>query len=729
MDTSTNHLPIGTIIGASFEIMAVLGRGANAVVYRAKHQITEKDVALKLLDKNAFGSNDAQRQSRFENEAKTASQLDHPNIVKLLSFGFHEETPFLVMELINGVTLEQHLANNGRLSISQFQHIFSNLLSGLEYLHQAKIIHRDIKPGNILLENSFDNSIVPKLSDFGLAKALQNERSQNLTATNEIPGTPAYMSPEQCQKGELSQSSDIYALGCVMYESLTLTPPFQAANALDLMYKHANEKPPSLKDAIGVPQELDNLISKCLKKAVSDRWSSAAELREALLGINPAQQPAKVNKIFVIVSLLALASLVCYTQIGPMHLRPNDALNLQRKNEPYTDYAAMSPTKALAISEDLYIKSHNVVIPQKILDSLKPRLKKQLFTSAARRSYYTQRYLLETELRNAESALAATEDRRRQIDASPAYEAQTLDRIQTLVWRCQSLALLHRFKEAQTALSEARKILRLDDRRYWEMIEQAACDTYFLQGEFADSIKISQALQAPHAGPDVEREAINHAKSTLLRKLSLLKIYGLQHDKQKLSQTFDQCKAIFRENPDLNKQMKELFSYASALIDSGFIDEAKTVLQAASNLTPAEKQVVNPVCGRIWQALGKIELVKRHFAEADLYYKRSLELCSYTHACETATALLARAYIASKTGHDDQCSGFLTLAAKLPLTQWIAIDTALQNVDLYIASAQLYKARGEVDGAKRCYECALALPEITVAERKFCEGQMKSLQR
>jgi serine/threonine-protein kinase len=224
MDAPNKTLPVGTLIGGAFEIKAVLGQGASAVVYRARHQITEKDVALKLLHKNAFGTADNQRKGRFENEAKTASQVNHPNIVKLLSFGFHEEAPFLVMELVNGSTLEQHLASQGRLSIPQFQRVFGDLLSGLDSLHQAQIIHRDIKPGNILLEHGLDNEIVPKLSDFGLAKGLHDEVTQNLTATNEIPGTPAYMSPEQCQKGELSPRSDIYALGCVMYEALTLEP-------------------------------------------------------------------------------------------------------------------------------------------------------------------------------------------------------------------------------------------------------------------------------------------------------------------------------------------------------------------------------------------------------------------------------------------------------------------------------------------------------------------------
>jgi serine/threonine protein kinase len=215
---------IGEKLG-SFRIKETLGAGAMGAVYLAVHEPTGKVAALKIIGSDAAQKNNTSR--RFERENDILKQFDHPNIVRWLGVGRYQGTSYLAMEYIQGVTLEQLLAERGALAWREVVELAIQICSALHYAHQRGVVHRDIKPSNLM--------ITPqgrvKLTDFGIAKDLD---ATGLTATGRTLGTAAYMAPEQIRgTPAVSHKTDLYALGVVLYQMLTGRPPFQAASPLD----------------------------------------------------------------------------------------------------------------------------------------------------------------------------------------------------------------------------------------------------------------------------------------------------------------------------------------------------------------------------------------------------------------------------------------------------------------------------------------------------------------
>lgn len=256
-----------------YELLSELGRGGMGLVFKAHEVSLDRLVALKTFQ-DEF---DSTAMRRFLREAKLVAQLVHPGIVSVYSTDVYEGTPFLVMEYIQGSPLNVLLHEHGPLALPQFYQIFSNLLSALDYCHQQGVVHRDIKPGNILV--TADG--IAKLTDFGIAKAMSSEQMQRVTRTGTMMGSPAYMSPEQCRAEDVDARSDIYSIACTMYEALTGEPPFKGESALDVMYQHINAETRTLSDIGGVA--LSAVLAKALQKDPARRFATAAEFREALL--------------------------------------------------------------------------------------------------------------------------------------------------------------------------------------------------------------------------------------------------------------------------------------------------------------------------------------------------------------------------------------------------------------------------------------------------------------
>lgn len=267
------------------EIQSLLGRGAFSFVYKGRQKLLDRDVAIKILSRNTLAETTAL--TRFQQEAKLTSRLDHPNIIKILSFGVSEASdPYLVMEYGGAITLSDELKKPERCSLERFRRIFIPLLSALNYAHEQGIVHRDIKPGNILVTESEDG-IVPKLVDFGLAKVFLDEAStqQQRTKTGTLLGTPAYMSPEQCASKVLDGKSDLYSIACVMYQYLSGEPPFAAATTLELMSMHLLSSPPSTEEfcaRAGIDRELASVVLSALAKDPNQRPQTASEFSKLL---------------------------------------------------------------------------------------------------------------------------------------------------------------------------------------------------------------------------------------------------------------------------------------------------------------------------------------------------------------------------------------------------------------------------------------------------------------
>ena len=268
-------MKIGQIVKERYEILEILGEGGMAFVYKARDTQLERFVAIKTLKPNYV--NQETFVDRFKREAKTAANLNHPNIVQIFDWGIEEE-PYFVMEYIEGNTLTSIIAKNRTISLSDILFIGAQVSSGLHAAHQKGLVHRDIKPGNIMITP--DGKV--KVTDFGIV-SLQNEES-DITKTGSILGTASYISPEQAQGKPVSIESDLYSLGTVLYELITGKAPFSGDSPISTATKHLTEKPekPSLfrRD---LPKGVESAILKLLEKATYDRFKSAEDLRATLL--------------------------------------------------------------------------------------------------------------------------------------------------------------------------------------------------------------------------------------------------------------------------------------------------------------------------------------------------------------------------------------------------------------------------------------------------------------
>jgi serine/threonine-protein kinase len=276
----TDHLHdrLVAAVGDHYVIEAELGRGGMAAVFRALDLRLNRRVAIKLLPPE-LAFNPSVR-SRFLREAQMAAQLTHPNIVPIYAVDDAENLVYFVMALVEGESLASRLKREGALSVDDVRTIVSQVADGLDYAHRQGVVHRDIKPDNILLDRKTGT---PRVTDFGIARAAAEE--SRLTVTGMAVGTPAYMSPEQAiGERDLDGRSDIYSLGIVAYQMLAGETPFKAINTPAMLMKHVSEPPPPLRGRRpDIPASLAAAIERALAKRPEDRWYSAGELRDAVL--------------------------------------------------------------------------------------------------------------------------------------------------------------------------------------------------------------------------------------------------------------------------------------------------------------------------------------------------------------------------------------------------------------------------------------------------------------
>jgi serine/threonine protein kinase len=278
---------IGTVFADKYEILSLLGEGGMSRVYKARHTFMNRVVAIKLLYDCA---RDSVAKARFQQEAEAASALSHPNVVTVHDFGLTAAgQPYFIMDCLEGESLADILAEKRCLRLQKAVEIFTQACDGLDHAHRKGIIHRDIKPSNLVIIKQEDGYNLVKLVDFGIAKLVSPERDKvkqkRITQTGEVFGTPAYMSPEQCNGRTMDARSDIYSFGCLMYESLAGEPPLLGDSFVATVVKHVSERPAPLSEKSWqkVPPVLEVVIMKCLEKNPDDRYHSAAELKQALL--------------------------------------------------------------------------------------------------------------------------------------------------------------------------------------------------------------------------------------------------------------------------------------------------------------------------------------------------------------------------------------------------------------------------------------------------------------
>ncbi|PWT97462.1 MAG: hypothetical protein C5B53_08005, partial [Candidatus Melainabacteria bacterium] len=280
-------IAVGSVINGRYEILAYIGQGGMGIVYKARDVQSNEFVALKLLFANRVP--DSQAIVRFQQESKAASLLDHTCLTKVYDSGVAESgQPYLVMELIEGVTLAAKIAQEGQIPVDETLRIFIQVCEGLEHAHEHQIIHRDLKPSNIIITGYGDNSVNVKILDFGLAKIQTppDQTSLNITQTGQLVGSPFYMSPEQARGGQVDHRSDLYSLGCSMYEALTGGPPHIGNSPMSTLMKRENDPPlPLTEGSLGksFPEQVEHVVSRLLNRLPEERFQSAQEVKEELI--------------------------------------------------------------------------------------------------------------------------------------------------------------------------------------------------------------------------------------------------------------------------------------------------------------------------------------------------------------------------------------------------------------------------------------------------------------
>jgi eukaryotic-like serine/threonine-protein kinase len=275
----------GKTLADRYEIERLVGTGGTSIVYRANHLQLRRTVAIKML--KAHLVTDEESKKRFEQEARAVSCLTHPNVVGVYDVGVTKYgEPYIVMEFLQGVSLAEIVAQEGRITLERGLPIFIQACSALAHAHKKDVVHRDVKPSNIMIVPTDDDPEYVKIVDFGLAKlrSLTGE-FQRLTKTGEVFGSPVYMSPEQCTGRKLDQRTDVYSMGVVMYEGLSGRPPFKERTTIETIRKQIKEPAPrfsELNPELKIPEQLESVILRCLTKNPDERYQTMEELRNEL---------------------------------------------------------------------------------------------------------------------------------------------------------------------------------------------------------------------------------------------------------------------------------------------------------------------------------------------------------------------------------------------------------------------------------------------------------------
>ena len=277
---------------ASYRIERLVGRGGMGAVYQARRLSDEAPVALKIvLDEHA---RNARFLARFEREGRLAAQLTHSHLVPVYEAGIEEGVPFLAMAYVEGVDLYSAVVERERLHPVTTARIVSEVGSALDTAHSVGLVHRDVKPGNILLERR-DDGVRAFLTDFGLSKHV--ESTSGLTGTGQWVGTIDYAAPEQVQAQETDARTDVYALGCVLYWALAGSVPYPRDRDVDKLLAHLTGPPPKVTALTGVPAAFDAVVEKAMAKRPEDRYQSAGELGDAALDAARKAGPEPANPI------------------------------------------------------------------------------------------------------------------------------------------------------------------------------------------------------------------------------------------------------------------------------------------------------------------------------------------------------------------------------------------------------------------------------------------------
>lgn len=284
---------LGLVVEGRYRIESVIGQGSAGTVYKAIQELIGREVAIKVL--HDYLVSDEEFIKRFRQEAKASSRLSHPNIITIYDFGVLPKTgrPYIAMDLLRGTPLSEMIADRGYLPMEEAIPILSQVCAALAEAHRQGVVHRDVKPENMVLVERSGQKMFPIVVDFGIARLVQEESDvAKITRTGTVCGSPTYMSPEQCTSSKVDHRSDIYSVGIVIYETLTGTVPFMSDELAKVMAMHLTDPPTPLNKVrpdLQFPDMLERVVAKALSKSPDDRFQDMDDLASAIT--EAAKQP------------------------------------------------------------------------------------------------------------------------------------------------------------------------------------------------------------------------------------------------------------------------------------------------------------------------------------------------------------------------------------------------------------------------------------------------------
>ena len=274
---------IGRVLADRYHILKRIGEGGMGRVYLGEHVKMNRQCAIKVMSPSLV--NDAESAARFAREASNAARIIHPNVAAVFDYGESDGLIYLVMEFVDGEPLARILAREAPFSIERATDLASQIADGLGAAHELGIVHRDLKPDNILVTRTRGGKEVAKVVDFGIAKAIQEGAGEGLTQTGQVIGTPEFMSPEQLLGDPVDARTDLYALGCILHLMLTASPPFNAQTREQMIKRRLSEDAPHVQTVDPeLPDTVARIVARLLARSPSDRYGSAAEVKDALAG-------------------------------------------------------------------------------------------------------------------------------------------------------------------------------------------------------------------------------------------------------------------------------------------------------------------------------------------------------------------------------------------------------------------------------------------------------------
>ena len=351
------------VLADRYELGERMGSGGMGTVWRAHDRTLGRDVAVKLLHEGLAA--DTTFAQRFRQEALSAAKLTHPNVVAVFDAGEHESVPFIVMELVEGPSLHGILATHGALPVAEAARIGRAVCSALGHAHSRGLIHRDMKPANVLLE---EGSREAKVADFGIAKGLED--SAGLTRTGGLIGTAAYLSPEQVSGQPATPASDVYAVGCMLYASLVGEPPFGGTTPVAIAMKHLRDPVPSLRDRRpDVPDAFAAVVHKALEKDPSRRFADAQQMERAIVDTGIGGGPP---------ADLDVAATVPVVGTGPL---PVHSATERIAARPRQTHGSTQVVRVLAVLSALLIAAAAVALAVTYLQNREPNVRAQIPTA------------------------------------------------------------------------------------------------------------------------------------------------------------------------------------------------------------------------------------------------------------------------------------------------------------------------------------------------------------